>query len=293
MSYSPLIAPRTSHVLLRGIDHQVTEWGPDAAPPVFLLHGWGDCGETFQFLVDACSKKRRFIALDWRGFGGSQWTGPAYWFPDYLADLEAFLDHYSPDSPAVLVGHSMGGNIASLYAGVRPERVARLVNLEGIGLPRTEPAAAPGRYRRWLDQLNDPKGYSVYESVDAFARLLARRNPRLPTQRAEFIARLWLTPCDGGWTVRWDPAHKHVNPVLYSREAAAACWAACTAPVLLVLGGCSDIRLGMGPEGESSAYAGISPDVRVHLMPESGHMMHHEEPEALAAVLENFLDDVA
>jgi pimeloyl-ACP methyl ester carboxylesterase len=292
MFYSPLIAPRTHRISLRGITHQVTQWGPESASPVFLLHGWGDCGETFQFLVDACSPQRRWVAIDWRGFGGSQWTGPAYWFPDYLADLETFLDQYSPGEPASLVGHSMGGNIASLYAGVRPERVARLINLEGIGLPRTDPVAAPGRYRRWLDELSAPKGYSVYESVEYFAQLLVRRNPRLPKERAGFIASLWLTPCDGGWTVRWDPAHKHVNPVLYSREAAAACWAACTAPTLLVLGGRSDIRLGLGEDGEPSAYAEMSPDVRLHLMPEAGHMMHHEEPEALAAVVEAFLDGI-
>src|SRR5580658_808948 len=116
----------------------VTRWGPppsESVSPVVLLHGWLDCGETFQFLVDALERDWPLAALDWRGFGRSGWAGDGYWFPDYLADLDGLLALLSPSRPARLVGHSMGGNVASLYAGVRPERVRSVVNLEGFWLP--------------------------------------------------------------------------------------------------------------------------------------------------------------
>lgn len=288
MTYRVRRSPTALRVRLRGLEHRVTVWGDRDAPPVFLLHGWGDTGETFQFLVDEFAVERRWIALDWRGFGASQWTGPSYWFPDYLADLEALLNHFAPGRSVELIGHSMGGNIVSLYAGVRPDRVSRVINLEGVGMPHIEPAQAPERYARWLDQLREPPAFSTYPSVSAFAEVLTRRNPRLPPDRARYVAERWLMPCDGGYTLAWDPAHKRVNPVPYSRPAAQACWGRSTAPTLLVLGGASDILQALGEEGLPTAYEGRYPGWTVTVLPLAGHMMHHEEPETVARLIESF-----
>ncbi|MEI6457466.1 MAG: alpha/beta hydrolase [Pseudomonadota bacterium] len=292
MNYQPRRLPRHSTRLLRGLPHRITEWGEPSATPIILLHGWGDSGETFQFLVDACARESYWIALDWRGFGESASQGPSYWFPDYFADLDALLDAYSPERPVTLLGHSMGGNIAWMYAGIRPERVSCLVNLEGVGLSRTDPAAAPARYRRWLDGLQVAPTFSVYPSVAAFAQLLHKRNPRLPPERAHYIAQRWLMPCEGGYTLRWDPAHKRVNPVLYSRDGAEACWGAATARSLLVLGGRSEILAKLGADGQPSTYDGLYPSLSVVVLAEAGHMMHHEDPEALAVIIEAFLGQV-
>ena len=149
-AYRVLREPRHETLRVRGLDMHLTRWGPEpsgSVPPVFLLHGWLDCGETFQFMVDALRRDWPLVALDWRGFGRSEWPQQGYWFPDYLGDLDAVLDQLSPAAPARLVGHSMGGNIACSYAGVRPERVRCVVNLEGFGLARTSPAQAPARMR--------------------------------------------------------------------------------------------------------------------------------------------------
>src|SRR5476649_2808066 len=131
---------------VRGLRYHCRTWGAADRPKLFMLHGWMDVSASFQFLVDALHGSWRVIAPDWRGYGLSEW-GPSdsYWFPDYIADLDRLLAHLEPDRPATLIGHSMGGNIACLYAGIRPDRVARLVNLEGFGMNRTEPGRAPGR----------------------------------------------------------------------------------------------------------------------------------------------------
>ncbi len=142
--YVAVVPPREEFLELRGLRHRLLRWGPPSAEPIVLLHGFQDCADTFQFLVDALPRDWSFIGLDWRGFGGSEPTGEPYWFPDYLADLEALLDVLDTGAPRAwrLVGHSMGGNIASLSAGIRPARVSQLVSLEGFGLPRSQPGDA-------------------------------------------------------------------------------------------------------------------------------------------------------
>jgi pimeloyl-ACP methyl ester carboxylesterase len=294
MEYAIRRTPRHETVDVRGVRHHVTRWGPDSPTPLVFLHGWADTSDTFQFVVDALAHDHPIVAPDWRGFGRSAWNGATYWFPDYFADLEALLDRYVPGGPATLVGHSMGGNVAGLYGGIRPERVARLVNLEGFGLPRAQSDDAPERYAKWLDQLREPPQFGTFPSIEQFARVLARRNPRLPPDRALFVARTWATALpDGRCAVGADPAHKLVNPVLYRREEAEACWRRCVAPTLLVLGGRSEYRPGLGADGSDEYFRGLYPNLRIETLPEAGHMMHHEEPEALAALIEAFLDDTA
>ncbi len=290
MSYQPRRSPRHAQILLRGLAHHVTRWGPDAARPLVFLHGWLDSSDTFQFVVDALTHDHPIVALDWRGFGRSAWQNAPYWFPDYLADLDALLEEVSPNVPATLVGHSMGGNIACLYAGVRPERVARVVNLEGFGLPRSRPEQAPERYRRWLEELRSPPAFSIFETRERFAATLARRNPRLTPERAEFIAASWSKPLPGGaCTVNADPAHKLVNPVLYRREEAEAIWRCGVAPTLLVLGGRSEFRARLGADGTDEYVGAIFRNLSIATLPEAGHMMHHEEPAAVAALIESVL----
>jgi pimeloyl-ACP methyl ester carboxylesterase len=290
MSYQPRRAARHASIGLRGLDHHLTRWGHGSAPPLVLLHGWLDTSDTFQFVVDALAQDRPIVAPDWRGFGRSAWQHGPYWFPDYLADLDALLEQVSPDVPATLVGHSMGGNIACLYAGIRPERVARVVNLEGFGLTRTGPEQAPGRYRRWLDELRAPPAFSTYETLAQFVAVLMRKNPRLTAERAEFIAASWSARRpDGSVTVNADPAHKLVNPVLYRREEAEAVWRCAVAPTLLVLGGKSAFRAHLGPDGSDEYFRSIFRNLSIATLPDCGHMMHHEEPEAVAALIESFL----
>ena len=166
MSYRPRRAARHETLELSGLRHHQTRWGPPSATPFVFLHGWADTSDTFQFVVDAFRDEHAIVALDWRGFGRSAWQGRAYWFPDYLADLEQLLDAVAPGAPVTLVGHSMGGNIACLYGGIRPERVRRLVSLEGFGLSRTKPEQAAGRYRKWLDELRAPPAFGTFDSFD-------------------------------------------------------------------------------------------------------------------------------
>ena len=276
---------------IRGLKSHVRLWGSADAPKLFLLHGWMDCSASFQFLVDAFARDWRVIAPDWRGYGRSEWLHRSYWFPDYLADLEALLEHYSPDEAVRLVGHSMGGNVVSLYAGVRPERVAKLVNLEGFGMHPTEPSLAPGRYAKWLEQDKAGAALRDYADLEEFAQRLMRDNPRLTKVKAYFLAKNFSRSlANGRFGYAADPWHRVVNPVLYRIEEAMACWQSVTAPVLWVVARDSHLyKEFAGKAEEYQARLACFRDLREVVLEDSGHMLHHDQPARLARVIEEFI----
>jgi pimeloyl-ACP methyl ester carboxylesterase len=290
-----MIPSRSEFLSIRGLRTHVRHWGREGAPKLFMAHGWMDMSASFQFVVDALQGDWHVIAHDWRGFGLSERSGAgSYWFPDYFADLDALLDHYSPDAPVNLLGHSMGGNIVSVYAGVRPERIARLINLEGFGLPPTKPEQAPGRYAKWLDELRMPPTMRGYASLDEVAQRLQKTNPRLPHARAAFLAGHWAAKnAEGLWEILGDPAHKMVSPLLYQAEEILACWRRITAPVLWVEAEHTDMWRWMGPKEQArvevdrrlAQIANVTP----RMMPEAGHMLHHDQPALLAKMIEEFI----
>jgi pimeloyl-ACP methyl ester carboxylesterase len=293
-AYQALRQPRHEMLRVRGLNMHLTRWGPvpsPAEPPLFLLHGWLDAGETFQFVVDAFKQERPIIAPDWRGFGRSEWPQEGYGFPDYLGDFDALMDELSPHAPVSIVGHSMGGNIANLYAGLRPERVRCIINLEGLGLPRTSAQDAPKRMRKWLDQIKSPTLEKNYHSFEQLASVIGFRYQRFSPAVAEFVARVWGAP-DEDHRVRLaaDPRHHWVNPILYKREDAEATWREIRAPMLLVLGELSDYMTRLGVDGNLDALRAVFPTAEVVSVADAGHMLHIERPGAVAAMIETFLD---
>jgi pimeloyl-ACP methyl ester carboxylesterase len=293
-TYQALRQPRHETLRIRGLNMHLTRWGPlpsPAEPPLFLLHGWLDAGETFQFVVDAFKKDWPIIAPDWRGFGRSEWPQEGYGFPDYLGDFDALMDEVSPGAPSRIVGHSMGGNIANLYAGLRPDRVRCVINLEGLGLPRTSPQDAPKRMRKWMDQIKTQTLEKTYNSFEQLASVIGFRYQRFPPGAAKFVAHVWGTP-DGDGRVRLaaDPRHHWVNPILYKREEAEATWREIRAPILMVLGEESDYMARLGADGTLDALRLAFPGAELARIPEAGHMLHIERPDAVAAMIEAFLD---
>lgn len=292
-AYTPKKPSRSTFMRIRDIDYHVREWGDDDAPLLVMLHGWMDVSASFQFLVDALAHERHVVSPDWRGYGLSGWSAAdCYWLPDYLGDLDALLERYAPDAPVDLVAHSLGGNMALLYAGARPERIERLVNLEGLGMAGDDPSKAPARFARWLAELRDPPTLKPYASLDAVVARLRKTNPRLREDRARFLATHWSAPeADGTYRILGDPDHKVVNPYLYRLEDVLACWRAISAPVLWVMARESDYAQRMDAlPGYAERIATIGAVERLWIA-DAGHMLHHDQPEVLAAAIERFLAD--
>jgi pimeloyl-ACP methyl ester carboxylesterase len=298
--YQPRRASRSEFVPIRNLRYHVRQWGEPRAgePPLVMVHGWMDVAASYQFVVDAMRRDRYVIAPDWRGYGLTELPGTDnYWFPDYLADLDFLLDHYAPTTPVDLVGHSMGGNIAMLYSGARPERIRALVNLEGFGMPASKPAQAPGRYAKWIEQL---KAYhrgelelKSYDSMESVARRLMKTNKRLTQDKAEWLAQHWARPdADGRWRILGDSAHKIINASLFRVDEVLEIYKAIRAPVLAVEA--SDDSLSKWWQGrftlaEYHERLKAVSDMRLGKIHDAGHMLHHDQPQQLAQLIEEFL----
>ncbi len=293
--------PHSEFVPIRRLPYHVQVWGapaPDRAPLV-MLHGWMDVAASYQFVVDALGHDHYVIAPDWRGFGRTPSGGADnFWFPDYLADLDFLLDHYAPDGQVNLVGHSMGGNIAMLYGGARPERIRRLINLEGFGMPATTPDKAPGRYARWMDELKQlhrgELALKTYDSLAGVARRLMKTNPRLGSDKANWLAQQWAhEAAPGQWRIQGDPAHKIFNAQLYRVEEAMALYRCLRMPVLMVEASDNSLELwwkGKFTLAQFHERLQAVAQVEIARIENAGHMMHHDQPEVLAGLIERFLD---
>jgi len=285
----PRMKSRSEFLRVRGLRYHVRRWGEASLPRLFLTHGWLDVSATFQPLVEPLLDRWQVLLPDWRGFGYSEWPQDGYWFYDYVADLEAVLDHYSPDQPVLLAGHSMGAQAAALYAGLRPARVRKLVCLDGIGLPDAPPQRAPLRARKWLDDLRQPPRIKTYESFEQLAGRVRRQHPQLDEAQALFVARCWGQQ-DGYGRIRLcaDPKHSLAGPQLYRAAEAEEVWRQITAPTLFIDAAKSQTAL---PAEERARRRAAFADQRVVVIPDAGHMLHFDAPRETAQAIAVFLAD--
>jgi pimeloyl-ACP methyl ester carboxylesterase len=185
----------------------------------------------------------------------------------------------------------MGAQIAALYAGVRPDRVDRLVNVDGFGPPAGRQDPAPRRLAKWLAQLHDDTGQRPYVDYEEFALRMQSENPRLTDERARFIVEHWgQAASEGGVERRADPAHKRINPLPIPIDDLLQCWQQTQAAVLWIDGAQSGLmaRLSAMPdefERRATAYG----DLRIEHIDDAGHNVHHDQPEKLAEAIERFM----
>ncbi len=284
----------TSHVVqgsglaIRTLVWEAAGAAPDGPPTtLLLLHGYLDCGGTFSPLVAHLPPWLRVLAPDLRGHGESERVPRGCWYHyvDYVRDVRAVVDALHPGGRLVLLGHSMGGGVGLMFAGAWPEQVERLILVEGLGPPRDEASAGPGRLARWVSELAaGPKAARGFASPEEAAARLVRQNPVMRPEAA-LAAVGWLAEeADGGWRWRHDPWHRARTPQLYEPERYAPFMQAIEVPVLLVTGGRSWYRW-----GDLEARRALLADRRRLHFEAVGHMVHYEVPELLGPAVEEFL----
>ena len=289
---------RSEFLDINGRRCHVRRWGDPDAPMLFFLHGWLDTSVTFQFLVDAMGESWNIVAPDWPGYGNSDWRHHQYWMQDDVALLDMILDRYSPAAPVSLIGHSYGGQVATLYSGTRPDRVARYISLEGFGPRSQELSAAPRSMASWLERAKKGTRARRYESFDALAQRLLAANPRLQRSRADFLARGIgrVCPKDRMVDLQADP-WRRVRGVPLSFPTAAffeTFMGSIKSPALWLRGDSSQYMEWVFPEERQylDRYAHLQ-DGRDVLIREAGHNLHHDQPEILAGHVEDFLGSTA
>ncbi|MBK9114549.1 MAG: alpha/beta hydrolase [Betaproteobacteria bacterium] len=285
-------------VAVRGLSYHVRTWGEPSARKLFLLHGWMDVSASFQFMVDALAGDWHVLAPDWRGFGLSEAPQDGYWFLDYTADLDALVRALARGEKIALAGHSLGANVALLYAGARPGNVSHVVALDGFGVPDQPADQAPQKLAHWLDALAAPEGFAPYRDMAAVADRLQKNNRRLSRDKAAFIAEHWAERmADGSARLRADPKHKLPFPTTYRMADMYAVWRAIAAPMLWVAGADSHIPKWLAAGGDAATEVARRfahmPGARLVTIPDAGHMLHHDQPEAVARELETFLSTPA
>jgi len=298
--YSIQKPSRSEFVPIRHLRYHVLQWGtpsPDKTP-IVMVHGWMDVAASFQFVIDALKDDHWIIAPDWRGFGLTEAPDvDHFFFPDYLADLDQLLDHYVGNRQVHLIGHSMGGHVATLFAGVRPERLQTLINLEGFGLPATRPAQAPTRLTQWMNELKalqrGEMDLKPYPSLEAVAQRLIKTNPRLGADKAHWLAQHWARAnAQGEWRILGHAAHKVVNANLFKTDETQAIYERITAPTLCVVADSDSISQWWKDSfslAEFKQRIAAVPNLTHAVIEEAGHMLHHDQPEVLARMIEGFI----
>lgn len=282
---------RSDFVRIRGLRHHIRIIGHDDRPPLWLLPGWLDTSATWVPVAEVLAEHWQVHTPDWRGIGHTEWPQDGYWFYDYVADLDAMLAHYLPGEPLRLVGHSMGAQVASLYAGLKPERVQRLALLDGLFLPDMEPKLAPKRFRGWLDEVRTPPPPKTYSSFEVLAQRIKKQHPQLSDEKALFVARGWAY-ADGHGQVRLlaDPKHYWRGPALYKAAESKEIWRCVTAPTLFLDAGLSPFGKAISSE-ETGQRRACFRDRREERIEGAGHMLHFDAPEETARAIVRFMND--
>ncbi len=312
-----MAGPVSSRIPLRtGLTYHYLEWGPNTATAgsqpengaqgihtVILLHGFLDFAWTWEEVVRTGLLDRyRLIAPDLRGYGDSDRVGAGgyYHFFDYLADVHDLIEQLVPGKDAQgplpkvsIVGHSMGGAVASYYAGSFPERVSRLVLLEGLGPPEKENPqdGVPQAVRTWLAAWHRvrQKPLRPMKTLEEAAERLRQHDSRLDAALAlRLAAHGTLELPDGRRIFKHDPLHLTPGPYPYMLELVRAFWSRITCPLLLVSAEESEFRY---TDKELARRQGFFTAARLKTatLPGSGHMMQRHQPAALARLLAEFL----
>jgi pimeloyl-ACP methyl ester carboxylesterase len=279
---------------VRGLKLHYLEWGDPDGDPLILIHGFLDHARSWERFVAALEKQspapRRIIAPDCRGHGDSGWVGAGgyYHFPDYIWDLNALIEALKL-SAFSLVGHSMGGTISFMYTGTFPERIRKLVLVEGIGPLPAEFSDAPARMERWIAEVRllPQRKIVEYSTLDVAAERMRRKNPRLNPELAVELARSAMRRLENGsWVWKFDPLHRTAAPQPFYSRQAIEFFRRIECPVLIVNG--AESRMTRRPDVEERIAAiGRRTVAEVE---NAGHMIHHDNPGRLAELVSQFID---
>jgi pimeloyl-ACP methyl ester carboxylesterase len=293
--------PETFEIDAGGVRIAGLAYGDPATRPLVLVHGIRDHALSFDPIARGLAREFRVLAPDLRGHGESARAG-SYSMAEFVADLDALTAGLGLERP-VIVGHSLGGQIALQFAGLFDEVPAAVVAVEGLGPPRVRgergPAARRARLRERIRALRepDPPREPLADLEAALARFRAR-NPRFAEARARLLVQRGTEPDpDGGLRFRFDPAASKVW-ITSSPEESEEIWSWIRCPVLVVSASESArywTRRGLAEVSESESDADLARklarfrDVEHVVVSDSGHMIHYDRPEALLRTLEDFL----
>lgn len=276
------------HLSQRGRMHFL-DWGNADAPPLILIHGGRDHAHSWDAFARTLRHDWHVIAPDLRGHGESAWSSEGIYPPlAHVYDLVGLFDLLKL-AQVTIVAHSMGGVIAMRYTGLFPEKVRRLVVIEGVGLMSDPTTSEIDRALSWLERRRKSEAFAPIRFptlADAVARL-RRANPRLSEEQAVHLTRHGVRRNgDGSVSWKYDPNMPVYMPLGADREVDEELWAQITCPTLLIWGRQSWARHPV--EGGYTAYLN---DPRVLEIDRAGHWPHHDRFDLFAREVGAFVSE--
>jgi pimeloyl-ACP methyl ester carboxylesterase len=280
--------PQSRFYQSQGLRLHYADWGNDAAPALILIHGGRDHCRSFDRIARSLRRDYHVLAPDLRGHGDSEWTkGSSYALPEYVYDLTG-LARLTGANEVTIVGHSMGGMIGLAYAGTFPDKVSKLVVLDGVVVaPTAQKAQIHDRMAKWISQLDalaarEPRNYRTI--ADAAAQMSAH-NRRLKPELALHLATHGTKP-NGGGTLSWkfDPYQRAMAPHRLWPDDYIALWSHITCPTLLL--GADESFLG---DPKASGVLNHFKQARADIVAGAGHWLHHDKPDEVLGLVRSFL----
>ncbi|MBA2399684.1 MAG: alpha/beta hydrolase [Bradyrhizobium sp.] len=281
-------APQSRYFQSQGLKLHFTDWGNGQAPPLLLVHGGLDHSRSWDHLAQALAADFHVVAPDLRGHGDSGWaTGSSYSLADHVYDLTNLVKSEG-FGPVAIVGHSMGGMVSLTYAGAFPERVSKLVVLDGVtNFPARRPKPADVRISDWagdLDKLAQRKIHRYSTVADGADRIVGR-NPRLTRAQAMHLATHGMKRNDdGSFSWKYDPYLRARAPYRLSLDDNIGLWSRIACPTLLVAASESFL-----PDPEKAGVMSHFKHAELAKIAGAGHWLQHDRPDEVLGLIQKFL----
>jgi len=287
------IGPSSHNYFSQRLRLNYVDWGNPDAPPMILIHGGRDHCRNWDWVAERFRDEYHIIAPDLRGHGDSAWmVGGNYSQLDYVYDIAQLL-HQKHMTPATVIGHSLGGAIALMYAALYPDNVEKLVAIEGLGPSPTlqaQTAEKPlgGRVREWMDDLRKssgrlPRRYASLE--EAFQRMQAE-NPHLSESQARHLTVHGSNQNeDGTYSWKFDNYVRFFAFSSLPTDDVRKLWGDIRSPTLLVRGEESWAADSVA-DGRTKCF---NCPIEVEVFKNAGHWVHHDQLNGFVCRVEKFL----
>jgi len=286
-----LIGPTSHYFYSQRLKLHYVDWGNTDKPPLLLLHGGRDHARNWDWVAQELRHEHHVIAPDLRGHGDSQWAvGGSYAMVDYVLDVAQLLNAVQ-FFPVTIIGHSLGGAIALQYSGIYPERVQKVVAIEGLGPPpfMIRDRAPHGRMAEWVMEMQmlAQRHPRRYKSLDEAVARMRDANPHLtPEQARHLTVHGSYRDEDGTYLWKFDNYVRAASPYLFNMQEAREIWSQITCPVLLVRGTES-----WASDPEQDGRATAFRNRKVINIERAGHWVHHDQLDRFLDVVRQFLSE--
>lgn len=281
-----MIEPRSEYYESQRVKLHYSVWGDSGKPPLLLIHGGQDHSRNWDFVAERLIDRYTIYAPDLRGHGDSAWAiGGMYSIPEFTLDVATLVDKI--EGPLTVIGHSLGGAIALQYAGTVPDRVHKLVSIEGWGPPLQEHRPAHRRMQDWISGMRDierrqPRRYPSVE--DATKRMLEANSFLTPEMARHLTIHGAGKNEDGTFTWKFDNYVRIRSPYEFNLDDAMVIWSQISAPTLLVKGAES-----WAVDPEKTGRADVIRDRQSVIIEKAGHWVHHDRLDVFMEHVEAFL----